>query len=326
MGDDLRPIEPALRALRERLSPSDRDYAVAIERTERYAGSLLNDAEFGALGWRVGGSIGKGTAVAPLSDVDLYLYLDDAVWRTARGDTLRPSTVIGRLHKRVARRLDFEIRSGHVAVRRQAHSVGIRYKKRGAVGIDVVPAIVRDGAIDEVVIPRRGTDLFIPTSIERQLALLDHLDSPFKYLRRAIRLLKFWNRQHATVLHSYAVEIICMFVVARHCKRTELGVFLAALDFMASTSMREPIYIEHFFQFTPPRRRACVIFDPAIPDSNLGAHLDARDGDHLGSVARHTLVNLRRAADAADRGRGSRVADLLSAAFGGSELFAADMG
>lgn len=322
VSDNFRPVEPALKALLESLSPNDTDYSVAIERAERYARSFVNDAKFGALAYRIGGSIGKGTAISPLSDVDLYLYLAYDTWRTTRGEPLLPSTVIGRLRKRVEQRLGSPLSNGYVTVRPQGHSVGIRFKKAGSVGIDVVPAIFDDDNIENVVIPRRGTDRFIPTSIERQLALLDHLDSPFKYLRHGIRLLKYWNRQREIGLHSYAVEVICMFAVTKDCKRTAMGVFLSALEFIESTKMREPVYIDHFFRFEPPARRACVILDPAIPDNNLGAHLDARDGDRLGSAARHTLAKLRRAADAADRGHGLRTAELLSEAFGRPDLFA----
>lgn len=322
MSDSYRPIEPALNDLLETLSPTDNDYAVAIARSERYATSFVNDADFGAIAYRIGGSIGKGTAVSPLSDVDLYLYLDGDGWRTTRGVPLLPSTVIGRLRSRVERRLSFEIGNGHVSVRPQGHSVGIRFKRRGSVGIDVVPAISENGEIQEVVIPRRGTDFFIPTSIERQLALLNHLDSPFKYLRRGIRLLKFWNRQRDIGLHSYAVEILGMFVVERECKRTAMGVFLAAMEFMQSTKMRDPIFIDHYFRFRPPARRACVILDPAIEDNNLGAHLNARDGDRLGSAARQTLAKLQWATDAAGRGHWPRAAELLSDAFGRNDLFA----
>ena len=73
---DFRAIEPALKALLDRRSTDDAAYAAARERAERYARTLLNDKEFGVIGSRIGGSIGKGTAIAPTSDVDLYLYLE----------------------------------------------------------------------------------------------------------------------------------------------------------------------------------------------------------------------------------------------------------
>lgn len=139
---DLRAIEPMLRGLLGDLSTADSAYDKAMERARRYAHTLENDPEFGVLGSRIGGSLGKGTAIAPLSDVDLYLYLDEAAWNSTRGASLRASTIIGRLRTRVAKRLHFEITSGYARIRKQRHSVGIQFHKQGSVNIDVVPAIV----------------------------------------------------------------------------------------------------------------------------------------------------------------------------------------
>lgn len=313
---DLRAIEPILKHLLDELSTADVAYDTAIARAQKYASTLVKDREFGVVGARVGGSIGKGTAIKPLSDVDLYLYLDEAWWRTTRGDALRPSTIIGRLTARVAQRLHFELDSGHARLRKQRHSVGIHFVKRGSVGIDVVPAIVRGGDIQEALIPRRGTDAFVETSVERQIALIEELDSQFKYLRRGIRLLKYWNRRASLDLHSYAVEVLGMFAVTQGCKRTALGVFQAALEFIGATNTRRPVFIERYFDYQPHARRACIILDPAMPDNNLGYHLDARVGDRLGSTARRSLTKLEKAAKFAEAGENGAAAAYLSEAFG----------
>ncbi|MCY1071197.1 nucleotidyltransferase [Nannocystis sp. RBIL2] len=321
MIHDLRSLEPALKYLLDGLSTTDTTYAAANDRAERYARSLENDRDFGVVGTRIGGSIGKGTAIAPLSDVDLYVYLSQEHWRTSRREALLPSTVIGRLRARIVKRLHFEISEGHVSIRSQKHSVGIRFRKPNSVGIDVVPALVENGDASEALIPRRGTDEFVETSVERQIDLIKRLDSPFRYLRRGIRLLKFWNRQTDVGLHSYAVEVLGMHAVHRDCKRTDTGVFLSALRFIAATDMRSPVYIDHFFRFSPRARRSCIIMDPAMPNNNLGELLDARDGYRLGAAARSTLRKLDKAADFADRGNMRISAECLSEAFGQPRLF-----
>lgn len=168
----------------------------------------------------------------------------------------------------------------------------------------------------EARIPNRRADEFIATAVERQMALISAMDSPLRYLRRGIRLLKFWNRQADAHLHSYAIEVLGMFAVARGCKRTELGVFQAALEFIANTDMREPVFIEHYFRYRPPARRSCVIFDPAMPNNNLGAHLDAQTGDRLGAAARRSLNKLIRAADLMYPGKTRAAAARMSEAFG----------
>lgn len=309
-------LEDVFKDVLKQLSTEDPAYDEAIERAQRYAKSLKNDREFGVVATRIGGSIGKGTAIAGQSDVDLYIYLDRVVWRTRRGEDLLPSTVIGRLRARVEQRLHFELNNGYARIRMQKHSVGIKFKKRNSVGIDIVPALVDGDDIEEALIPRRQTDTFVATSVERQLRLINAMDSPFRYLRRGIRLLKFWARQSDVGLHSYAVEVLGMHAVYRGCKRTPMGVFLSTLDFIAETNMCEPVYIEHFFRFSPPSRRACVIFDPAIPDNNLGAEMDARDGDRLGAAARRALSKLRKAASFAERGKSEIAAECFKEAFG----------
>lgn len=312
---DLRAIEPILKSLLDGLSTADAAYDTARTRAQKYANTLMRDREFGVVGARVGGSIGKGTAIKPLSDVDLYLYLDEASWQTTRREALRPSTIIGRLHTRVAQRLHFELDSGYARLRKQRHSVGIKFIKDGSVGIDVVPAIVRNGDINEARIPRRGSDAFVETSVERQIALIEELDNPFKYLRRGIRLLKYWNRQADLDLHSYAVEVLGMFAVTQGCKRTTLGVFQAALEFIATTKMRTPVFIERYFRYQPHGRRSCIILDPAMQDNNLGAHLDSRVGDQLGAAAGRSLKKLTKAAAFAERGRFAVAAECVSEAF-----------
>lgn len=320
VADDFRPLASYFKALLTKISIADDAYDAAIERATRYARSLENDREFGVVGSRIGGSIGKGTAIAPLSDVDLYLYLDANHWST-RGRPLQPGTVIGRLSARLHQRLDFEVRNGHVRLRRQTHSVGIRFHKEGSVGIDVVPAIVSPRDITEAFIPRRGTDGYVETSVERQLQIMDDWDTRFRYLRRGIRLLKFWNRQQEAPLPSYAMEILGLHAVAGGCTHTELAVFITALDFIARTNMREPVFVQHFFRYSPPRRRACVILDPAMPNNDVTEHLRAEDGDRLGVAARFTLVKLRKAIRFLQQGHAEVAADCLSEAFGQDGLF-----
>ena len=294
---DFRAIEPRLKELLAGLSTADEHYANAARRAEAYATTLRNDAEFGVSGTRIGGSIGKGTAIAPLSDVDLYVYLDARHWQT-RGKTLQPGTVIGRLYSRIEKRLTFELTQGHTTIRRQAHSVGIRFRRAGSVGIDVVPALVDPADVTVALIPRRRTTQYIQTSVERQLQLFDAIDSPFHYLRRGIRLLKIWNRSFGQ-LPSYAVEILGIHAVARGCPRTESGVFLSALDFIGETNMRSPVAVEHFYTYRLPSRRACVVMDPAMPANNVCEAWGAAEGDKLGDQARYSLCLLY-TSDAAD--------------------------
>lgn len=319
MTEQFKAIEGSLKQLLASLSTADQDYENAVRRAEAYATSFRNDPEFGVVDTRIGGSIGKGTAISPLSDVDLYVYLSAGHWQT-RGGALQPGTVIGRLLARVEKRLGFEKANGHVTIRRQTHSVGIRFKRVGSVGIDVVPALVQGGDLTEAWIPRRRTSHYVQTSVERQIETINALDSRFKYLRRGIRLLKFWNRKCAA-LPSYAVEILGMHAVARGCTRTEMGVFLSTLDFMGRTNMREPIFVNQHFQHRPPLRRACVILDPAMPDNNVCSDLGASDGDRLGASARRTFVKLRKAVSFSVSGRTDLAAECLSEAFGHPGLF-----
>lgn len=49
--------------------------------------------------------------------------------------------------------------------------------------IDVVPAIVDDQDAEAAWIPRLREGIFVATSVERQMTLIQRLDTPFKFLR-----------------------------------------------------------------------------------------------------------------------------------------------
>jgi hypothetical protein len=319
MVEEFRPIEPRFRALFEDLSIEGPEYTTAVERANRYAATLRNDTDFGVVDTVIGGSMGKRTGISPFSDVDMYVYLDEKAWASSRNERLAPSTIIGRLKRRIETRLSFERREGHVVIRPQGHSVGIRFRKERSIGIDVVPALVIDRNVALAHIPRRGTTKYIETSVQRQLALIDELDTSFHFLRRGIRLLKYWNRQTELGLHSYTVEVLGMHSVHRGCKRTESAVFLSTLDFIGSTDLTQPVFIPRYFSYAPPARRSCIIYDPAMPNNNLGRDLTAANGRRFGTAARKTLARLRDAVRHTNDGKERLAVLAFNKAFGRDE-------
>lgn len=299
------------------IDDADGTYATAIDRAQRYALTLANDRSLGVINTRIGGSIGKRTALYGLSDVDLYVYMERDCWtRVGRNQMLLPSTILNRMRARIKTRLAFELMNRYARVRAQTHSVGVRFRKRGSVGIDIVPALVDGANVADAWVPRKSVDEFVETSIERQVQVIESLDTPFKPLRRGIRLLKIWNMQSGAPLHSYAVEVLGMHAVTSGSKRTAAQIFLWVLDHVATSRLRDPITVEHFYRYRLATRRTCVIYDPAMPDNNLGAHLSASHADVIATAAGYTLRKLERAQEYLERGRDDVAERIVSEAFG----------
>ena len=273
------PEGPALRKARDR--------AAKIE------GLLLNDEETGVLKVHVGGSVGKGTANAPVKDLDLYLELDPAVW----GDASNPpdakqllEAFVERL--RHARRWQYE--RHHLRVERQTHSVGIIYQADGSANIDVVPMLVAPRLPGIFAIPRRTDGGYVQTAVLRQKELIERLDGPGRDLRDGIRLLKLWSQPRAPRLPSYALEILARSVVQRRCEHSAPGVFWAVLDHLGEDELRSRVHVAGFVSLNEQRfpgvRHRGVIMDPAVVGNNVTYRLTGDDADDIAEQARYTLA------------------------------------
>lgn len=286
-------------------SPSEADVALALKRAERVGKILRNEPGFGTDHWEVGGSCAKGTAIFPVKDVDLFVYLDETCWRTTKGGRYQPGTLISLFKQRLCQTYALHIDKGDVRVKAQDHSVRVEYLKEGSQHIDVVPALWKKNPQCVAEIPEKSSAGWVRTSIWRQQRILDDLDSHTKALRGGVRLLKVWRRHHRiTCLKSYGLELLAMAAWQRGCAQSPGGVFLDVLRHMVETSLRDPIIIDHHLKnFELPKRKAVVIMDAAVKANNVARTMNTEDRRDVVRCARFTLECLEEVSGAGAAGR-----------------------
>lgn len=308
-----------LRQIATDVTPTDeREIAQAIHRIES-AARLLERSNFGVLDWEASGSCAKSTAICPVDDLDMMVYLDPDAWLTQRGERYQPSTVIGKFAERfeIARRVHVE--NGALTVRRQNSSIRLQYHKAGAVHIDIVPAFWINGNAHRVAeIPDRYGKDWIRTCVRRQLNLLDREDDNFHSLRRAIRLLKVWRTGHKLRdLKSYALELLAVYCCQNGAPRSDVGTFRHVLEWMVRTGMREPVVIPDIItRYELPKRSAVVIMDVGVKDNNVAGNIDAPTRDGIVRTARGTLKALGMLDEAIEASQTRTAQKLLKDAMG----------
>ncbi len=303
-------VDPLFHLLLQQISPSDEIYDEAGRRASRYANRLVNDREFAALDWSLGGSFAKRTAVRSTSDADVLLFLDPTAWRGADRQPYKPTTVLGE----VLRRLEVSttgIRNlGHVRLRKQDHSIRLVYGRKETVDLEIVPAFRSLQQPDIIRIPERATKSWIVTSPARQLEALNELDGRHQFVRRTVRLLKRWKQGHRLDLPSYALEVLALEAARQSGERCESGLFMAVLADICKTRLLAERRYRQIPSDTWVPRSNVLIVDPAIEMNNLIVHLDAagRDAVILAAGYAARFVDAAEAAERDGRRRDAKTA------------------
>lgn len=291
----------------------------AEARANRVGKVLLADKDMSVTGYELSGSISKETAVDPVSDIDVVIYLDPYGWRSTRGVLYAPSTVLKVIEDRLSHTYTVHIRRGDVRIRRQTHSVGVIYSGAQSLDIDVVPAIWDDGSGDRLVrIPERGTGDWILTSVYRQKQALDRLDAPGRPLRRGIRALKVWRNNLEVDIHSYGLETIVMVLVAENVVRRSVeSIVLGTLEWLEEIPDVRAIGCMLFdHRDDEPGRYAACAFDPAVPGNNVLSYLTHAECKRIATRARKTLRQLTDAKECLAEGDLSAALEVVEEAFG----------
>jgi hypothetical protein len=299
-----------------RVSPLEVVFDEAIRRAERIGSILEKDDSMEVAEFIVGGSCGKQTAIEPLDDADLFVYLEPGSWYGSRRRELAPATVLRAFEDRVEHTYRSLVEAGTVRIRRQEHSLRLELLGVDSVNVDVVP-VRWDGNVERIVlVPDRATRGWRPTCIQRQAVLLDDLDTPNRSVRRAIRILKRWKQEHSLALRSYAVEIVVLHAVHTGTKRHPSALILSVLDYISRTAMREPVVIPSYCRPNRVKRAAVHIFDPAVSDNNVADNLDSSERDRIVSRAKRSLKKLYQAEEVLIRGRTRIAANIVAKEFG----------
>ena len=180
--------------LKEFVEPSGKQAEDAI-RQEKAVREALQKA-LGPQEVFISGSYGRGTAIRPLHDIDLFFVLPPDPG---------PASVQAYLQK--FKKAIEDAFPGKQA-RLQAHSVNIEFTG-SEIGFDVLPAL-KDATRPNVYrIPERDTSQWIQTNPRLHKEKLDEADQRAgSKLRPLIKLAKRWNRQHGKPLPSFHLEVM----------------------------------------------------------------------------------------------------------------------
>lgn len=309
-------LDSFLDELARALSPSDSSFEQAVRRAARIGKILERDPYMEVAFTEVGGSCGKQTAIEPLNDADLFVYLTPGSWTGSRGADFASATVLREFENRVEHAYRSHVDEGRVRVRRQTHSLRLEPLGVGSISVDVVP-LRWDGNRDHIVmVPDRETRGWRTTCVTRQHQLINDLDCPGRPVRRAIRLLKWWRTQHDLPLRSYAIEVLVLHAAYNGVRKHPRTLVCSVLDHIAATGLREPIIIPYYGEATRLKRAAVHIVDPALPENNVADNVDSSGRARVVRLARRSRAYLERVEDALSGNRHRTAERLFSSVFG----------
>lgn len=152
------------------------------------------------------GSHSRDTALAAFKDVDYLVELVPDSLRTVAGQMRSPRDTVGRLARALEERRRGLVEMGHLEIRHQDHSVGVKYPHSGY-RIDLVPALRQEEGT--WLIPEKSTREWISTSPPQLAEHLGHIQARNSRARATIRLLKGWRRARGKRMRipSYALEL-----------------------------------------------------------------------------------------------------------------------
>ncbi len=288
-------LDPLLRPWLDEHTPTASDFAQAQKRAARVLSALQRDPDAGVLESGLGGSVLKDTAILPISDLDVIVYMDGDEWSDVSGGWERPEELLGWLTGRISKTLKWHQGHNYLDVNTRRRSVEIRYTNEDAVKIDVVPILLADGNKEHGWIPDPGLPRgYRSTSIERQLRLINRYARPHRPLRDAVRLLKRWKMGQEIPLISYALEVLAMHTRATRGLSTPAEIMWGVLDGVAEGLLLDGVHLPDYFA-APRCADAARVFDPADRHNNLTKSLDEEDAEEIAKRARFTLGKLRRA-------------------------------
>lgn len=196
--------ESELRKLAGAIEPSATQKSDA-SRSHNYLRDMLDAGEFGnrILDSYLSGSYARGTAIAPIDDVDIIVVVDPEGWpRRFLNSHPEPDRIL----QSFARAIRYRYPQSSVRVQRRSVRLNLYH-----LNIDVVPAVEVDGGDHRIEIPDAESDDWIRSAPKMHTQIAADINQAqggrFKPL---VKLLKSWNSAlpETANLKSFAVETI----------------------------------------------------------------------------------------------------------------------
>ena len=175
-------------------------HATAAARRERVV-SLLSKG-FEILDSFATGSISNYTAIKEHADLDVMVVLH---W-TKHINGRKPSAVLADVQSHLS-----EFRTG----RRNGQAVTLYYETWP--NVDVVPVSKTtnsDGSLSHYSVPDMNTERWVESRPRAHSAALTNANADFgDQFKKIIKMLKYWNRQHSTLMKSYHIEVLALKIL-----------------------------------------------------------------------------------------------------------------
>lgn len=194
-------VNAAFDQFRQNIEPPTYQREIATSRKNRLVELLKDDFEI--LDTIATGSLPKYTAVKDHADLDIMLVLH---YSKHIKDKL-PSQVLLSVRNCLA-----EYRTG---VRRNGQAVTLYYETWP--DVDIVPvsrSTNSDGSVSHYNVPNMNNETWIESQPVRHSNELSERNSNFgDEFKRIVKMIKWWNHQHSSLLQSYHIEVLALNIL-----------------------------------------------------------------------------------------------------------------
>ncbi len=146
------------------------------------------------------GSLPKYTAVAGYADLDIIVVLH----YSKHVKDKKPSEVLLSVRNSLAKY--------RTEIRRNGQAVTLYYKTWP--NVDIVPVSCTtnsDGSVNHYNVPDMNTETWIASQPKRHATEMEQSNQDFgKEFKRIVKMIKWWNHQHSSLLESYHIEVMAL--------------------------------------------------------------------------------------------------------------------
>lgn len=225
---------------RENIELTGNHRDIANKRRDRIVSSLEND--FSILEAFPSGSIPRYTAVTGYADLDVIVVLHYGKHIKNK----KPSQVLQNVRDALA---EYETN-----VRKNGQAVTLHYKTWP--NVDIVPvsrATNSDGSVNHYNVPNMNDETWIKSRPKKHSTEMSEKNKVCgESFKRIVKMIKWWNHQHSSLLQSFHIEVIALNVFNNTLSDYSWDVFQyfdKAVEIVKSRLWHEGDYIDDYLDY-----------------------------------------------------------------------------
>jgi len=274
-------------------------YRDQVKRLRENLEDYINEhPEFGLIKMLHSGSVRKGTAIKPINDMDVAVYVkaesvdsddEDQILNYVRDALVEIYT------KHNMKKDQFSI--GH-------HCVKVSFKGSG-LDVDVVPIIPNGEPNDLGHLITRDTAERVLTSIPLHLEFIRNRKKSNGNYATMVRVIKHWRNVREFKMKSFLIELIWAHIADTEGISDDI---VSALQqffrYIIRTQLKDTIIFEDYYKKSKVTiaLNSSNIFDPVNPENNVGASLDDHKREVIIEEAEEALAALSHSIQASTKG------------------------